>query len=79
MKESVIYQKIIREGKQQGKREEALTLVIRQLDLKLGEIEDEMVEKLESLSTETLEELAEALLNFQESQDLQLWLDSYQN
>ena len=79
MKESVIYQKIIREGKQQGKREEALNLVIRQLDLKLGEIEDEMVEKVESLSTETLEELAEALLNFQESQDLQLWLDSYQN
>lgn len=79
MKESVIYQKIIREGKQQGKREEALKMVIRQLDLKLGEIGDEMVEKVESLSTETLEELAEALLNFQESQDLQLWLDSYQN
>lgn len=79
MKESVIYQKIIREGKQQGKKEEALTLVIRLLDLKLGEIEDEMVEKVETLSTEALEELAEALLNFKESKDLQLWLDSYQN
>lgn len=70
MKESVFYQSIIKEGS----KEEAKKLVFRLLKLTVGEIEPRLSQKIETLSLNQLEELAEALLDFSELEDLDAWL-----
>jgi predicted transposase/invertase (TIGR01784 family) len=78
MRESVIYQDILREGREEG-REEGLrrerTLVLRQLTRKLGELPQEMSDRINNLSIEQIENLGEALLDFQEMTDLEAWLN----
>ncbi len=78
MKESVIYQSIHRQGReeglQQGLQEEALRLVLRQLTVVLGKLSPDLTATIEGLSKEQLEELAEALLSFKGREDLETWL-----
>lgn len=76
MRESVIYQDIIQKGIQQGKQEGELAVVLRLLTRRLGTIESEVQERLRSLTTTQLENLAEALLDFSNSDDLTNWLQS---
>jgi predicted transposase YdaD len=76
MRESVIYQDIIQKGIQQGKQEGELAVVLRQLTRRLGTIEPEVQERLRSLTTTQLEDLAEALLDFSNADDLTNWLQS---
>ncbi|MGA9380108.1 MAG: DUF4351 domain-containing protein [Phormidium sp.] len=71
MRESVIYQDIL----QQGRRQEALSLVMRQLDRKLGEINPTTIERVQALSIEQLEDLGIALLDFSQVADLIAWLE----
>jgi predicted transposase/invertase (TIGR01784 family) len=79
MRESVIYQSIRQEGKQEGLQEglkqEALTLAMRLLRRRFGELETRIVAKVQQLSREQLEELTEALLDFSEVEDLDAWLE----
>jgi predicted transposase YdaD len=70
MQESVTYQDILSKGKQQ----EALSLVTRQLNRRLGNVSDTEVERLRGLSIEELEALGEALLDFTSVADLTSWL-----
>ncbi|NES82239.1 MAG: Rpn family recombination-promoting nuclease/putative transposase [Moorea sp. SIO2B7] len=70
MKESVIYQSILREGRQ----EEARFLVMNQLEYLFGKLESRLVNKIETLSREKLEQLAKDLLDFSEVEDLDAWL-----
>ena len=78
MRESVMYQKILREGEQQGlqrgRQEGELTLILRQLHRRLGHLPDEVVSQIRDLSLEQLETLGEALLDFQTLPDLEAWL-----
>ena len=90
MRESVMYQKILREGKQEGERigeqrgrqegrregrqEEACSLILRQLHRRLGHLPDEVIAQIRDLSLEQLETLGEALLDFQTLPDLEAWL-----
>ncbi|MGK7873366.1 MAG: Rpn family recombination-promoting nuclease/putative transposase [Xenococcaceae cyanobacterium] len=78
MKESVIYQSILKKGKQEGKqeglKEEAKKLVMLLLNLRFGNLESRLLHKIESLSLKQLEELAKDLLDFAEVQDLDAWL-----
>ncbi|WP_224410277.1 DUF4351 domain-containing protein [Oscillatoria salina] len=84
MRESVIYQRILREGRneglQQGRTEglqqEARSLVMRLILRRFGTIESELEAQIEQLSLSQLEELAEALLDFTALTDLTNWLDS---
>lgn len=63
-------------GIEKGKHSEALSLVTRLLNRRLGHsIEDTLVERLRSLSVEELEALGEALLDFTEVGDLIAWLE----
>jgi predicted transposase YdaD len=71
MRESVIYQDIL----QQGRRQEALSLVIRQLNRRLGEVNPAAIERVRALSIEQLEELGVALLDFSSVADLMAWFD----
>ncbi len=90
MQESVIYQDILQkglqqglqqgkqEGLQQGKQEEALSLIMRLLTRRFGEIDSQLQERVQRLSLVQLEELSEALLDFEAVTDLTVWLDEYQ-
>ena len=74
MRESPIYQEIILEGVQQGKRD----TVMRQLTRRIGTVPPQLQELIQSLSIEQLDELSEVLLDFANAADLIFWLQSQQ-
>ncbi|MBX9256954.1 Rpn family recombination-promoting nuclease/putative transposase [Desmonostoc muscorum CCALA 125] len=88
MRESVIYQEILREGEQrgeqrgreqgreQGRKAEGQLLILRQLTRRVGELPQEVLERIETLSLEQLENLGEALLDFQAIADLEAWFNT---
>jgi len=65
-------QKTREEAKQEGEQ----TLIIRQLNRRFGEINPALIQQVQGLSVEQLEELGEALLDFQANADLETWLQS---
>jgi predicted transposase/invertase (TIGR01784 family) len=87
--ESVIYQKILRKGRQEGLqagRQEGLQegrqageaeLLIRLLNRRCGALADKLQAQLRSLSIPELESLGEALLDFQGLKDLETWLQEH--
>jgi len=74
MQESVVYQRIIRQGIEQGKREEAFLVVMRLLPRRIGIVAPELQLQLQALSVSQLEDLSEALLDFSTAADLVTWL-----
>ncbi|NDJ20038.1 DUF4351 domain-containing protein, partial [Myxacorys almedinensis] len=89
MRESVTYQLILEEGREEGREEErelALererSLILRQLTKKVGALNESMHDpsrvslrdRVSSLSIEQLEALGEALLDFADVTDLEAWL-----
>jgi predicted transposase/invertase (TIGR01784 family) len=86
MRGSVIYQEIredgLLEGRQlgllEGRKDEALSLLTRQLTRRIGSIAPETREQIQTLSVEELEDLGEALLDFSEASDLTNWLNDRQ-
>lgn len=75
MRESVIYQEILEEGKQ----EEALAYTIRLLRRWLGTVGPELEAEIRELTKQELEDLGEALLDFSEPADLAAWLQDRQD
>lgn len=67
MRESVIYQEILKEGEQ--------SLTLRQLEQKIGTLSNPVRDRVTDLSLEKLEALALALLDFNAPADLQAWLE----
>ncbi|NJK65688.1 MAG: DUF4351 domain-containing protein [Microcoleus sp. SU_5_3] len=86
MRESVIYQEIredgLLEGRQlgllEGRKDEALSFLTRQLTRRIGAIAPQISEQIQTLSVEELEDLGEALLDFSEPSDLTNWLSDRQ-
>ena len=80
MKESVIYQQILQEGvrhgQQLGRREGEASLVIRQLERRFESIDATTLEQIRSLTSDRLEQLAVALLDFVAITDVASWLQS---
>ena len=86
MQESVIYQEIIQrgimlgreegrgEGREEGREEGKLEMILRQLAHRFGEIALDTRAQVEKLSASLLDDLGEALLDFQNESDLQDWL-----
>jgi len=72
MRESVIYQDIIQEGRQEGEQRER-SLILRLLTRRVGELSQMWRDRVNSLSLEQLENLGEALLDFQGIEDLETW------
>ena len=60
---------------QQERREGELALILRQLTQQLGEVDSSLIEQIRRLSTEQLEMLGIALLDFSEMADLVAWLE----
>lgn len=70
MRESPLYQEILQEGE--------LKLVMSLLNHKLGNVEPNLKSQIQQLSSEQLEALGKALLDFSVKQDLVNWLENYQ-
>jgi hypothetical protein len=62
------------EGKIEGKIEGEVTLVIKQLTRKVGDLSPDLVERVGLLSLERVEDLGVALLDFDSVDDLVVWL-----
>lgn len=77
MRESVIYQEILAEGEQRAQQRER-SLIVRLLTRRVGELPQEVRERIETLDLEQLENLGEALLDFQVSADLETWFNTLQ-
>ncbi|WP_309242527.1 DUF4351 domain-containing protein [Limnofasciculus baicalensis] len=74
MQGSVIYQDILQQGVQRGQQQGEAIVILRQLNRRLGTINPILQEQIRGLSTFLLEELAEALLDFFNVEDLVTWL-----
>ncbi|MDJ1181272.1 DUF4351 domain-containing protein [Roseofilum sp. BLCC_M91] len=63
------------EGREKGKQEQAVAMILRQLPWKIGAVKPYLQEEIEELSLSDLEDLSIALLKFSDSDDLELWLE----
>jgi flagellar biosynthesis/type III secretory pathway protein FliH len=63
------------EGLQQGRQQQAVSMVLRLLTRRLGAVEPSLQERIQRLSLAQLEDLGEALLDFDSAGDLAAWLD----
>jgi len=70
LKQTRVYQEALEEGRQ----EKGVTIVLRLLDRKLGQVAPDVLSQIQQLPTIQLEELREALLDFDSAQDLTDWL-----
>jgi len=62
------------QGFRQGMQQEGCSLVMRQLARKIGKIPDALLEAVRGLNLSMLEELGDALLDFNRREDLEAWL-----
>ncbi|MBI3650424.1 MAG: Rpn family recombination-promoting nuclease/putative transposase [Acidobacteria bacterium] len=79
MRESSVYQAILKEGEQQGFKKGQLEgerdLVARQLAQQVGKLSARVKQQIETLSRTQIEALGTALLNFKTKADLREWLN----
>jgi predicted transposase YdaD len=83
MRESVIYQDIFQKGEKQGEKlgrtEGEQRTIIRQLTRRFGELDSSLVDRIKTLNIEKLDNLADALLDFSNINDLVIWLNDNQH
>ncbi len=65
-------------GIEQGRTLEALSLIVRQLERRVGPLDSPVRQQIEALTLEALEQLSTALLDFTGPEDLQQWLTGQQ-
>jgi predicted transposase/invertase (TIGR01784 family) len=68
----------IQEGRLQGKLQGQQDLIVRLLARRFGNVESEIQSRIRQLSSEQLENLGEAILDFASTSDLNNWLQSQQ-
>ena len=68
----------MRTGIEQGRREGEVSIVMRQLKRKVGELNPEVEAKVRELSKSQLEALSEALLEFTGIDNLIYWFDRHE-
>ena len=66
-----------REGKKVGLHEGKETLLVRMMNRRFGSVSPQIVERLDQLSSDQLDELGEALLDFASLADLESWLSRH--
>jgi len=74
LQETRVYREIKAEGLEQGRKQEALNLVIRLLTKRFGVVSVNIATSISDLSLPQIEDLSEALLDFTSLADLQAWL-----
>lgn len=68
-------QRGLQQGLQQGRLEGELAVIIRLLRRRIATVDPELEERIRQLSLTQLEDLAEALLDFSDENDLVVWLE----
>jgi predicted transposase YdaD len=76
MRESIVYQEILQEGREEGRQEGEVAIILRQLNRRVGAVPTEVQERIQRLAVPQLEELGEALLDFATVEDVLRWLES---
>ncbi|MBD2495942.1 Rpn family recombination-promoting nuclease/putative transposase [Nostoc sp. FACHB-280] len=71
--------RVYREIKEQGREEGEKLLILRLLFRRVGELPQEVRQRVESLALEQLENLGEALLDFTSMADLHAWLEALES
>lgn len=74
--ERIGYERGKEEGIQEGIQEGEQNLVLRLLQRRIGELPQEVIQDIQTLSLEQLENLGEALLDFATVDDLLNWLQT---
>ncbi|MCT7956165.1 Rpn family recombination-promoting nuclease/putative transposase [Laspinema palackyanum] len=77
MQESVIYQDILQKGLNQGKKQEAIAMIMRPITRRFGSLDPDIRDRIDALTTAQLEDLNEALFDLTEVTDLVTWLQSH--
>lgn len=75
---STIERQGIEKGIEKGKQELGQSLILRQLKRRVGDLPESIIEQLHQLLIDDLEALGEALLDFEQMDDLKQWLRNYQ-
>lgn len=70
-------QRVRQEGRQEGRQEAGQAMILRLLTRRVGDLAPEITAQVQTLSLEQLEGLGEALLDFTDLTDLQIWLESH--
>ena len=76
MRLAPLYQQDREQAIQEGRQEEGVALVLRQVYRRCGEIPVNLTGQIRELSIEQLENLGEALLDFESQADLVNWLNT---
>ena len=66
-------------GEVRGEEKKALSIVLRQLNRRIGLLDEASETKVRELSVNQLDDLSEALLDFSVSADLDRWLNNQPN
>src|SRR5262249_6661847 len=66
----------VQQGLRQGKQEGMLSVITHQVERRFGPLDPATRHQVEQLSSDQLERLSEALLDFAKSEDLADWLES---
>jgi predicted transposase YdaD len=74
LRQTRVFQEIRDEYLQEGRKEGEISLVMRQIRRKFGQLDQEITTKITNLTLEQLERLGEELLDFQTIDDLKHWL-----
>jgi len=77
LKQTRFYQDVFTEGRQEGRQEGEVTLILRLLQRRCGEVAPAMQEQIRRLPLLQLEALGEALLEFAGAADLEHWLATH--
>ncbi len=65
----------IEEGRKEGRKEGERSVILRQLNRRVGTFPDSIIDRIQKLSIDRLEALSEALLDFTKLDDLMDWLE----
>ncbi len=81
LEQSSWYNEILNRGKQsgrqEGRQEEAVSLLLRQLNRRIGQLSEDLTKAVSTLSLEQLESLGDSLFDFATPADLQQWLATF--
>jgi predicted transposase YdaD len=73
LEESVVYQDIFQKGEEQGLQQGERRVALRQLERRFGKLPRGVRGQIDGLALPQLEELCEALLDFQTRNDMLAW------
>ncbi|MDZ8070713.1 MAG: DUF4351 domain-containing protein [Nostoc sp. DedQUE08] len=74
-KQEEIVMQIVTSWMRQGIQQGEFTLILRQLNRRIGEVNPQLQERIQTLSIDELENLGEALLDFTTAADLEAWFE----